>query len=117
MAEKKSKQRHDEYDDKSYKKRCHCQKCVRTYDEWCRKKKEEGRATCKRKCYTICEIVCEQPVTTYNHWGYKKEYEGKWEHHRPEKRPDCKDRDCDKKQSDKHEKRSDKSDKHEKHDD
>lgn len=70
---------HDTYDETGYKKRCYCEKCKRTYDEWCKEKKEEGHQTCQRKCYTICEIVCEKPVTTITHWGYKKEYEGKWE--------------------------------------
>lgn len=72
-------ERHDEWDDHKYKKRCHCQRCVGTYDDWCRKHKEKGCTTCKRKCYTICEIVCEKPVTHVYHWGYKKEYEGRWE--------------------------------------
>jgi hypothetical protein len=89
---------HDSYDEHGYKKRCHCTKCKRTYDEWCRKHKEEGCATCKRKCYTVCEIVCEKPHTVVTEWGYKKEYEGKWEkydHIRPpkncdkHKKPNC----------------------------
>ena len=70
---------HDECDENGYKQRCHCQKCKRQYDDWCKKNKKDGCTTCKRKCYTICEIVCERPTTSVTRWGYKKEYEGKWE--------------------------------------
>lgn len=78
--------KHDECDESGYKKRCHCQKCKRQYDDWCKKNKKDGCTTCKRKCYTVCEIKCERPTTSVLHWGYKKEYEGKWEkyeHHGP----------------------------------
>jgi hypothetical protein len=76
---------HDRYDEDGYKRRCHCEKCIRTYDEWCKKRKEQGVTHCKRKCYTICEIKCEKPVTTTFNWGYKKEYEGKWESYHNDK--------------------------------
>lgn len=80
---------HDEHDEHGYKKRCHCQRCKRTYDEWCRKHKEEGHTTCRRKCYTICEIKCEKPIHKRLHWGYKKEYEGKWEPYHKVREPRC----------------------------
>lgn len=70
---------HDSYDENGYKKRCYCEKCKRKYDEWCRRQKESGHKTCKRKCFTICEVKCEQPKYILDKWGYKKEYEGKWE--------------------------------------
>jgi hypothetical protein len=34
---------HDSHDDKSYNKKCYCDKCKRTYDEWCR----DNKAKCK----------------------------------------------------------------------
>jgi hypothetical protein len=80
-------EKHDSCDESGYKKRCYCEKCKRKYDEWCHKNKEHGHTVCKRKCYTICEIVCEKPVTTITHWGFKKEYEGKWEHYHHKEEP------------------------------
>lgn len=80
-------EKHDSYDDKGYQKRCYCEKCVRTYEDWCKKHKEDGSTHCKRKCYTVCEVKCEKPVTTIHTWGYKKDYEGKWEHYRSESVP------------------------------
>lgn len=82
-----SHNKHDSYDENGYKKRCYCEKCKKSYDDWCEKNEEDGVTHCKRKCYTICEIVCEKPVTTVTHWGYKKEYEGKWESYRAEEAP------------------------------
>jgi hypothetical protein len=78
---------HDSYDHGSYKKRCYCQRCCDKYDEWCKEREKEGCVTCKKKCRTICEIVCEQPKTVVTKWGFKKEYEGKWEEHHDEKKP------------------------------
>lgn len=86
MADYKSLE-HDSYDENGYQKRCYCEKCVCKYKEWCKKNKEDGCTTCKRRCYTICEIKCEKPVTTLYEWGYKKAYEGKWEPYRSEPTP------------------------------
>lgn len=85
MAEQKSDHsaKHDSHDENGYKKRCYCEKCKRTYDEWCKSHKDEGKTQCVRKCYTICEIACEKPITKIVKWGYKQEFEGEWEpyHH------------------------------------
>lgn len=78
---------HDEITEDGYKKRCYCQKCTKKYDEWCREHKDEGHTSCKRRCYTVCEVICEKPVTTVTHWGYKKEFEGKWEKYHDKKVP------------------------------
>lgn len=83
---------HDSHDEHGYVKRCYCQKCVKTFDDWKHKKQEHGCSTCKRRCRTICEYVCEQPKTTVYHWGFKKEFEGKWERVKAYDRPhDCKE--------------------------
>lgn len=79
---------HDKYNEHSYQQRCQCQKCTATYDKWCDEKKKAGCATCKRKCYTICEIVCEKPRKIVDHWGYKKRYDGPWKHYE-EKSKSC----------------------------
>lgn len=88
--------KHDEYDEKSgqYKKRCYCQKCVKTYNEWCKRQKEHGNTRCRRKCFTVCTIECEKDHTVTTRWGYDQKFEGKWEdykHARPAPR-DCKDK-------------------------
>jgi len=71
--------RHDIIVDGKYKKRCYCQKCTKSYDDWKHRNKKEGCTKCKRRCYTVCEIQCEKPVEIVHEWGYKKKYEGKWE--------------------------------------
>lgn len=93
MAEEQKQ--HDSYDEHGYKKRCYCEKCEGTYKEWCKKNKEEGCTHCKRRCYTVCEVICEKPITTTVHWGYHEKYEGKWEpYHKakpaPKHCPTCK---------------------------
>lgn len=87
MADSK-KDRHDEHDEQGYKKRCYCEKCVKTFDEWCDVKKQEGKPLCRKKSYTICEIVCERTDSKTYFYGHKKEFEGKWEDTKAYK-PDC----------------------------
>ena len=79
--------KHDYVENGKYNKICACVKCVKKYDEWCKKNKEEGCTVCKRKRIVLEEIVCEKPITTIHKWGFKREYEGKWEDHHPEERP------------------------------
>lgn len=74
-----SESSHDSYDDHSYKKRCYCERCKGTYNEWCKRHKEAGHTVCKRKCYTVCEIQCHKEVVHHKDWAFRKEYEGKWE--------------------------------------
>lgn len=115
MAESK-KEKHDKHDEHGYKKRCFCEKCVKTFGEWCDVKKHEGKPLCRKKVYTICEIECERTDSKTYYYGHKKEYEGKWEGTKAYK-PDCHDKNSESK-GDKSEKseKSDKSDKHEEHD-
>lgn len=75
--------KHDECDEHEYKKRCYCEKCVKKYDEWCRRHKKDGKPKCYRKCYTVCEIKCKKPCRKVKKYGYKKLYEGKWQHYDP----------------------------------
>lgn len=118
-----SESKHDYVKDGKYNKICACVDCKRTYDEWCKKQKEEGCTICKRKRIVLEEVVCEKPITHIHKWGFKREYEGKWEPHRPEERPrhckNCKKEhkhcDCkDKKDYKKDHKKEDKKD-HKKH--
>lgn len=88
MSEKS--EQHDSVDESGYKKRCYCQRCEGKYKEWCRKQKEHGTTHCKRRCYTVCEVVCEKPVTTIKHWGFHEKFEGKWEKYAAQPVPkDC----------------------------
>lgn len=80
-------EQHDKVTEDGYEKRCYCEKCVGKYKEWCRKNKEEGNTTCKRKCYTVCEIKCKKAVVTHTNWGYHEKFEGKWEPYRAEPAP------------------------------
>lgn len=71
--------KHDEITQDGYKKRCYCEKCVATYLEWCKQHKEKPTTTCKRKCYTVCEIECHKEQLHVKDWAFGKRYEGKWE--------------------------------------
>lgn len=73
---------HDEVRDGEYIKRCYCQKCVDTYDKFCRKHKDDPHVRCQRRCFTVCEYKCESTQVIRKHWGHKKQFNGKWEHHR-----------------------------------
>ncbi len=73
--------KHDQITDNGYKQRCYCEKCKAKYDEWCKRQADKGQKICKRRCYTICEVVCKQPKLVVDRWGYKKHYEGKWENY------------------------------------
>lgn len=95
----KTEQRHDEYDNKQYKKRCYCEKCTHSYVEWCKKHKEDAHTMCKRKCYTVCEIECQKKQVHVKDWKLNKRYDGKWEPyhgkvHEPEKCSSCKQEKC-----------------------
>ena len=80
MAEQHQQHQHDEVgSDGEYKKRCYCEKCVAKYDLWCKEHAGEAHVTCKRKCYTVCEINCHKEQTFYKDWAFGKKYEGKWE--------------------------------------
>lgn len=108
------KDRHDEHDENGYKKRCRCQKCKKTYDEWCKDKADQGKTVCRRKCYTIVEYVCEKTDVYKHTFGKKKRYEGKWEEAKPFQPPkhcdDKKDHDDDDHKEDKKEKKDRKKD-------
>lgn len=95
---------HDIVREDGYKKRCYCEKCVKQFDHWCDVKKHEGKALCKKKSVTICEIVCERTDQKTYFYGHKKEFEGKWESTRahPEKCRDRKDGGNDDYESGKH---------------
>lgn len=81
-------EKHDTVNEKGeYEKRCYCQKCVGRYKEWCRKNKEEGCTTCKRRCYTVCEIKCKKTDIIHTNWGFHEKFEGKWENYRAEDAP------------------------------
>lgn len=69
--------------DGEYKKICHCYKCQKTYNDWCKKQKHDGKTRCERKCYTVCEIKCEKEVVTEYKWGETKRYEGEWKAYKP----------------------------------
>lgn len=87
-SSKSDSEKHDSVKDNGeYEKRCYCEKCVGKYKEWCKKQKEEGCSTCKRRCYTVCEIKCKKTDVIHTHWGYHEKFEGKWEHYRAEPAP------------------------------
>jgi len=82
-----SESEHSYVKDGKYHKLCECVKCVRTFNEWCKKNRKEGCTTCKSKVKIIRVIECEQPITTVYKFGETREYEGKWEHHEALERP------------------------------
>lgn len=89
--------KHDECDESGYKKVCRCEKCVRKYNDWCKKNKKHGETVCKRKCYTVCEVKCERPTTSVTRWGFTEDSETKWakyEHQGPVPKPEKKHKSC-----------------------
>lgn len=101
---------HDSYDDSRYQKRCYCEKCKKKYDDWKKEHEEKGETVCKRKCFTVCEIVCTKKIEKELNWGYKKKYEGKWEEYKKkEKSSSSSESDHSEKDKKKHKKKGCKS--------